>query len=196
MNPEVVITDFDGVVGNSLRTAIEVAKGIVNLFDENEVVEQFDDYRRLIGKHGTLPHREKLREMHRLLMEHHGASIKPFTDVLQMYSALKRKPYVLSSSYIGTIEKVLSDNVSIFEAIYGFEEGPKEVLLNRLKQDLRFIYITDTIVDIARCKSIDVPVIAVTWGYDGKELLQNAKPDFLIDTPMELKNVLRNLNLI
>lgn len=201
MKAQIVVSDFDGVVGNSLPTAINVVREIVGLFDKSETVNSFEDYRRLLGKNtmlkGITPEQtETLRELHRIVMQHKGSEIKLFTDVLRVYSHLKRKPFISSSSYSGTIKKALGKHADAFEAVHGFDSGKKEKVLEQLKNDMDFIYITDSKIDIRRCREVGVPVIAVAWGYDSVETLQNAKPDFMAANCKELKMILKKLNLI
>lgn len=201
MKAQIVVSDFDGVVGNSLPTAINVVREIVGLFDKSEPVNSFEDYRRLLGKNtalkGVTPEQtETLRELHRIVMQHKGNEIKLFSGVLRVYSQLKRKPFISSSSYSGTIRKALGKYADAFEAVHGFDSGKKENVLAQLKSDMDFIYITDSKIDIKRCREVGVPVIAVAWGYDSVETLQNAKPDFFAANCKELKMILKNLNLI
>ncbi|HEX5554272.1 MAG TPA: HAD hydrolase-like protein [Chitinophagaceae bacterium] len=201
MNPKIVVSDFDGVLGNSLPTAINIVREIVRLFDKSESVNSFEDYRRLLGKQTTLrgvspEQTETLRELHRIVMEHRGHEIKLFSGVLRVYSQLKHKPFISSSSYSGTIKKALGEYTDAFEAVHGFDSGKKEDVLAKLKSDMDFIYITDSKVDIKRCRQVGVPVIATGWGYDAVETLQNAEPDFFAADCMELKTILKNLNLI
>lgn len=201
MKAQIVVSDFDGVVGNSLPTAINVVREIVGLFDKSEPVNSFEDYRRLLGKNtvlkGVTPEQtETLRELHRIVMQHKGSDIKLFSGVLRVYSQLKRKPFISSSSYSCTIRKALGKHADAFEAVHGFDSGKKENVLAQLKNDMDFIYITDSKIDIKRCREVGVPVIAVAWGYDSAETLQNAKPDFFATNCKQLKTILKNLNLI
>ncbi len=201
MKAQIVVSDFDGVVGNSLPTAINVVREIVGLFDKSETVNSFEDYRRLLGKNtvlkGVRPEQtETLRELHRIVMQHKGSEIKLFSGVLRVYSLLKIKPFISSSSYSGTIKKALGKYTDAFQAVHGFDSGKKENMLAQLKNDMDFIYITDSKIDIKRCREVGVPVIAVAWGYDSVETLQNAKPDFMAANCKELKMILKKLNLI
>jgi phosphoglycolate phosphatase len=48
------------------------------------------------------------------------------------------------------------------------------------------LYIGDELRDFQACKKLDVPIIAVTWGYDSISLLSNASPDFLVREPRDI----------
>ena len=56
------------------------------------------------------------------------------------------------------------------------------------------LFIGDSDVDINTGKSNNIKTIAVTWGYKDKELLVNEKPDYLIDKPSEIINILKEIN--
>lgn len=201
MKAKIVISDFDGVVGDSLSIALCIIQEIVNLFDKSQSVNSFKDYSRLLGKNTVLggitsKQSESLRELYRLLMQYKGSEIKPFYNVLHVYSQLKLKPLILSSSYSATIKKALGGYAKIFDAVFGFDSGKKENVLVGLKNKMDFIYITDSVLDIVRCRKIGVPVIAVSWGYDTVEMLQHADPDYFVANFTELKKVLKDLNLI
>ena len=201
MKVQIVVSDFDGVVGNSLPTAINVVREIVGLFDKSETVNSFEDYRRLLGKNTVLKgitpgQTETLRELHRIVMQHKGKEIELFTEVLQVYSQLKQKPLISSSSYSSTIRKALGKYADGFESVYGFDSGKKENMLAQLKTEMDFIYITDSKVDIKRCREVGVPVVATGWGYDQVATLKDANPDFFASNCNELKIILQNLNLI
>lgn len=196
-----IVSDFDGVVGNSLPTALQVVRDLVGLFAADEEVNGFQDYRRLIGKNSSIPgvtsaQAEVLREMHRILMLHRAGRIGLFQDVLDVYARLRQKPDISSSSLTATIRAVLGDRTSYFSEIYGFDYAKKEEVLAELWRKGEFIYVTDSTIDIKRCHTIGIPMIAVSWGYDSVELLQSAEPDFFASDCSELMQIFENLNLI
>jgi phosphoglycolate phosphatase-like HAD superfamily hydrolase len=51
-------------------------------------------------------------------------------------------------------------------------------------------YIGDEDRDIIAAKRLGVGVIAVSWGYNYKELLIKEKPDYLIDLPVKILEIL------
>ena len=54
------------------------------------------------------------------------------------------------------------------------------------------VYIGDEIRDINAAKKAKVKVIAVTWGFNSKEVLSEYQPDALVDQPQELIEVINN----
>lgn len=56
------------------------------------------------------------------------------------------------------------------------------------------LYVGDSDVDMITGKSNNIKTIGVTWGYKEKEVLINEKPDYLIDKPSEIINILKEIN--
>lgn len=52
------------------------------------------------------------------------------------------------------------------------------------------VYVGDSEVDLATAKNVGVPCVCVTWGFRDKEVLAKLHPDFLIDQPEELLEIL------
>lgn len=55
------------------------------------------------------------------------------------------------------------------------------------------IYIGDSDVDIETARNAHMKCIAVTWGFRDKAYLQSLCPDFIIDNPSEISDVLGDL---
>jgi phosphoglycolate phosphatase len=51
------------------------------------------------------------------------------------------------------------------------------------------VYIGDTSDDIDACRKVGIKVAAVTWGYNTREVLEQSKPDFLIERVAELSRL-------
>ena len=56
------------------------------------------------------------------------------------------------------------------------------------------LYVGDSDVDMITGKSNNIKTIGVTWGYKEKEILINEKPDYLIDNPVEIINIIKEIN--
>lgn len=200
MNHKIIITDFDGVVSDSLEIALIITQKIVSLFDSSERVDTFFDYYRLLGKKSGLNNvteeeSNTLRELYRIMYRHKLTEIKLFEEVLKIYSDLNHKPLIVSSSYSDVIKAVLGDSQIYFNGIYGYELGHKRDILKRLKTEFECTYVTDTFRDIMICKNLSIPVIATTWGYDSIDKLKEFKPDYIATNYKELDELLQKLDL-
>ena len=52
------------------------------------------------------------------------------------------------------------------------------------------LYIGDSLVDAATAKAANLPFVACTWGFCTKEQLATANPNYMINHPLELINIL------
>lgn len=200
MKKVLVVSDFDGVIGDSLDLCVKNAGRIAHLFDGGAQVSHFEGYRKYLGQKSQLPSiasedAATLRKVHRLLMRRYASDIPLFGEVIRVYKRLVEKPLICSSSYEGTITAALGAEQQVFGNIYGCDQRPKEANLDMLQKQRDFIYVTDTKTDVERCRAIGVPVVATTWGYDSVDVLHASKPDYLVHTPMELQQLFKELNL-
>ncbi len=201
MNAKIIVSDFDGVIGDSLHVALMITRKIVDLFDTTETVNTFSDYYRLLGKKTELKNVTELdsatlRELYRIMHRHNSNKIKLFAEVLEIYSILYKKPLIVSSSYSDAIKIVLGDYQNVFDGIYGFELGHKKDILQKLKDEYEIMYITDTFRDVFICKNLNIPVIATTWGYDPAEKIKAENPNYIVSNFNELNKLLFKLNYL
>jgi len=195
MSSSIVVTDFDGVIGDSLPLALEITRNIVDLFDKTAKINSFADYYRLLGKRSELVNiteteSNALRELYRIMYRHRANEIALFPKVLEVYSCLTEKPLLVTSSYADAVRTALKEDQKCFQAVYGYESGHKKDILLQLKSKYDLIYVTDSSRDVAICKEIGVPVIATCWGYDPIENLKKKEPDYLITDLKELSALL------
>jgi phosphoglycolate phosphatase len=52
------------------------------------------------------------------------------------------------------------------------------------------IYIGDEVRDVLACKAISLEVIAVTWGFETKSILEKSNPNYIVDSVDELSELL------
>lgn len=53
----------------------------------------------------------------------------------------------------------------------------------------KIIYVCDEIRYIEAAEKLEIKIIAVTWGYNNKNALEKENPDFIIDAPEDLENI-------
>lgn len=81
--------------------------------------------------------------------------------------------------FITPTSKIWSKNISLKKTIKKYRLSQKDV-----------IYIGDEIRDITAAKKAGVQSGAVTWGYNSQKALEKYNPDYLINTPQELLQLL------
>ena len=109
-------------------------------------------------------------------------------------SVLTNKPEKISTDILAALRLAMK-----FARIYGGDslphKKPNPVGIVTLMQETgaraeQTIMIGDTSVDIQAAHNAGVGSCGVTWGFK-PETLQAPKPDFVVDTPAELVNILR-----
>ena len=52
------------------------------------------------------------------------------------------------------------------------------------------LYVGDELRDVKASQKANIPIAAVTWGFNSREALAASKPDYLFDTPAEFLSLL------
>ena len=56
------------------------------------------------------------------------------------------------------------------------------------------IYVGDSDVDVLTARNSGLPCIGVTWGYREKELLESKGADYIVNDPLEILDLIKELN--
>lgn len=198
-----IIFDFDGTLADSLPLVIDIAQDMLGITINKADIEQYRNLTALqVLKIAKIP----LWRLPSLLVKGRAIMAKR-TDEIQIFEGLDviikdlatedRKLYVLSSNGAGIITRFLIDNGirSYFSAVYGnvglFSKAQaiKKVMKREGFNVEDTIYVGDEVRDIEAAKKVGLPIISVTWGYNGKKILKQYKPDYLVDTPAKIDEI-------
>ncbi|AFZ53723.1 HAD-IA family hydrolase [Cyanobacterium aponinum] len=205
---KVLIFDFDGTIADSRITLVKIANELADEFGYDPVTES--DIVRLSNLsskdviiQSPIPAYKipfLLRRVKRQLNEH-IAYLQPFEGMKEALSNLKKK-----GCYLGIITSNLGANVSLFlrknsldnyfDFVYSANTlfGKNKVInkaidKHRLLKD-EVIYIGDETRDIEAAKKSNIKVAAVTWGFNSASVLKKYNPDFILDKPQELLDII------
>lgn len=207
-----IIFDFDSTLAESLpqvkKIFIEIAKELnFNQFSENvmekiirkEVKETLKELKIPIFK---LPKIEKLfRQKMKIVIK----KIKPFPNIKEMLSKLKKEGYSLGILSSNSQENVLwflkkyqfdsyFDFIDGGSGFFGKARKIKKLLnKNKFKRD-QVVYIGDETRDIVAAQKNKIKIASVTWGVNPREVLAKHKPNWLADKPEELFKILSQLD--
>lgn len=87
----------------------------------------------------------------------------------------------------------------VFNCAVGEKEGVKRkpapdtvfAVMNELNVNkCDVVYIGDSEVDIETSKNADVPCISVTWGFRDKEVLEKLCPEYIVDSPEKILDII------
>lgn len=127
------------------------------------------------------------------------ASLKVKSGVLELLRELHMKKVNISIISSNDVEIIKSffhnnkidffDNVESSNNLFGKHHTIKNhIRKHSLKKENTF-YVGDEVRDIVSCKKAKIKVIAVTWGYDSEDLLKKENPDFIINKPSQILDI-------
>jgi len=199
MNKQIIF-DFDG----TLIDTFDVIKNIViNEYGEYDIDFELFKHKGAKGllKKANIP-RWKLPGMILNVTSklRKSENIKLFPGIVDLLYSLKSNykiGIVSSNSKDIIIDTLKKDNIeNLFEFVYSESSlfGKHLVLKKMCKKHninpLDVIYVGDEDRDIIAAKKAGIKNIAVTWGFNSKEKLSRENPDYLVDSPMQILEVL------
>jgi phosphoglycolate phosphatase len=125
-----------------------------------------------------------------------------YPDIKQTLFSLKKNYQlgILSSNELSNIERFFTDKNLSLSSIFSFWRCEKELFgkdraLKALMKEqeidsTQILYFGDQVRDIEACQRVDVQVAAVSWGFVSEELLASAKPNYLLNQPSEIMDLL------
>lgn len=195
-----IVFDFDGTLANTFDLIKTIA---IDEYSEYDVdLELFKNE----GAKGMLKKLDIPRwKLPRMILNvttklRNSKDIKLFPGIVDLLHTLKKdyKIGILSSNSKEIINDTLKEyNIeNLFEFVYSESSlFGKHVVLKRMcsKQNidpLEVVYVGDEDRDIIAAKKVKIKIIAVTWGFNSKAKLSKEKPDYLVDLPMQIIEVI------
>ena len=206
-----VVFDFDGTIADTLSLAIKcltilsTERGDSRL-SQAKTIKAFREMRLPDFIHGYLG--LKLYQLPRYVIRakrifnEHASEVTIFADMHKLLKSLAKnyELAIVTSNARNTVTSALEhagitciSNIQTDSSIFGKHNVIKRFLKSRNLTADQIVYIGDEVRDIEACKKIDVPVIAVTWGFNTKDILSEAKPDFLADSCEEVGRIIKKL---
>ncbi len=212
MDFEAIIFDLDGTLVDTAPDVWRSANHTLRLMGLREItLEQAqrsigpgpDNFARIVLPQGQL---DRFDEFISLFRQHYADhcldNTQPFPGVIQLLQQLDfiRKAVASNKPRVYT-EKILDQLglMPFFDTVVGPEDvqrvkpEPDMLLLaaQRLEaRPARTLMVGDTDNDILAARRAGMPTCAVTYGYSPKTVLLALRPDYLIDSPLDLLEVL------
>ncbi len=203
-----IIFDFDGTLADSLPLVIEIAEellGPLNL-SESEKMRLRNMPMRAVLKESGIPYSKILRLVvkGRTMIKQRMDELKIIPGLGKEIKAIKKEGYmlyVLSSNSESNIRSFLkrnelsdcfSDvqgNIGLFSKTSALKKFLKVKQID--KSDC--LYVGDEVRDIDASKKLGIPIISVTWGFNGEQILKASVPDALVKTPSELIKAIKSV---
>ena len=151
--------------------------------------------------------------------EHNCDFTRPYDGIPELLEALKQKGdeamrrkgerwflAVASNKYQAATEKIVAQLFpGVFDLVLGEREGVERKPDPQIVYDIleakgerleakgeEILYIGDSLVDAETARAAGATLVLCTWGFGTREQMEGAKPDYLVDHPLE---VLESLEL-
>lgn len=139
--------------------------------------------------------------------KHNDILTKPYNDILTLLSKLKEMNIVIAvasnkfQSAVSNLNKTKFNN--LFDIAIGesdtmpLKPNPKMLieatkLLNLETNNV--LYVGDTEVDFLTAKNANIKSVGVTWGFRTIEQVKNENPNYIINNPLELIDIIKSVN--
>ena len=206
-----IIFDFDGTIADTLELGMEVFNRIApeynclpigpkerELFRTTKPQELLEAYGISRLKLLTLTLRMR-KEMKR-----HVPDMTLFTGMEAALREISKAGYrtgILTSNSVVNVSKFLEINKlsGLVDFIYsgrsflGKEKVIRKVLIHEQIPAGRVVYVGDETRDIEASRDAGIPVIAVSWGLNRRDLLASLSPDQIADKPEDLLPCVRQV---
>lgn len=204
-----LIFDFDGTLADTLAINHQILNRLAKVFRFRQT--DTDELKRLKG----LPIRQIMQAMEitpfkaPFVMAAGKYQLGKYIDDIQMPKGLVeclqqwQQDYrlgVVSTNSTSNIERfLLKTNAPRFDFIYanarlhGKAKSIERAMKAQGLEKADCIYIGDEIRDIDAARDVGIKCISVTWGYNNKTALENAKPDWMADNVGQLAKCIDNL---
>jgi phosphoglycolate phosphatase-like HAD superfamily hydrolase len=206
-----IIFDFDGTIADTFDLALEIYNRIAPEYncrpagpDDNELLRTKKP-QELLKIYGV----SRLKLLALLLrvrkeLSRHIPDIKLVPGMDAALREIRKAGYrmgILTSNSTANVRMFLDiNNLSdLFDFVYSGKSlmGKEKVIRRSLTHENlsadRVIYVGDETRDIEASKEAGIPVIAVSWGLNRRDVLASLSPDQIADSPKELPGLLHQI---
>ncbi len=201
-----VIMDFDGTIVDSRSIFVSCTNELSKTFGYRKIehsskLREKSTREVLIDVLGLQPEQvplwvEKFKE----LLNHTMRSAIMVKGMKEVLSALQKDyrlgivtsnteetvKYILGRDGIGQVDFILADAPALEK-----DRAIKGALAQYALSPEETVYVGDDVGDIEACRKVGIKIIAISWGFNSKEMLEKKKPDYLVETPMQLLSTLK-----
>ena len=213
MTAKVILFDFDGTIADTYQVIANITNQLSTEFgykalDEEELLLIKNLSSREIVKRSEISIFKLPFLVRRIRTElkKEIAELNAISDMVRVLLRLKSTGYIL-----GIVTSNTRENVDIFlnkhglnsifsfiysgTAIFGKHRVLKQVVREHRLKKSDVIYVGDETRDVRSARKSGIAIIAVSWGFNSAEILQEHKPNYLVDRPQELLEAIADWQL-
>ncbi len=196
-----IVFDFDGTVADTFETIKEIVKS-----EFKDISDEDFESLRYQGISGMLKKKNiHIWELPKIVLRvtskmKNKEDVKLFPDVLETLRVLSKSyklGIVSSNSKENIIQNLkkhdvhnLFDFVNSNSSIFGKQRVLKKMCAEYQINPSEVIYVGDEDRDIVAAKKIKIKNIAVTWGYNSEKKLKETNPDYIVNSPKEIIEII------
>lgn len=202
----VIIFDFDGTIADSFETVYTIATRLSREFgyppEPLSIAQLKDLSSREIVQLVNVPRYRLpfiLRRLRRELNQQIN-TLEPIVGIPETLQQLHQQGYrlgiVTSNSKANVVTFLVTHQLDqVFDfvesglTLFGKGKILRRVISHLPRSTTSAIYVGDETRDIEAARSIGIPIVAVTWGYNSAVALSAYQPDYLIEAPAQLLEV-------
>ena len=203
--PPLLMFDFDGVICNSLEAVLpEIGMifseiGFNGIKTREELISLLDGnvFLRLTAAGFPMKKLKWLGTRFKVHQEKVYQRIDPFPGIVEVVNSLSASfpVYIITGNRVGTVAQFCARHgiIGVREIIGSDVERSKVKSIRKIRKQHRDrspYYIGDTLGDMREAHRARVKRIGAAWGWHGRERLSIGKPEFIVETPEDLKELL------
>lgn len=204
-----LLFDFDGTLADSIGLGMQIANQLAPQFGIKPLSkEDFDKLRNLsipkALKTLKIPFYKVPKAISLALLEyrHLVHELHPFPgihDMLEELRGMDCRMALLSSNTKENVTHFLEQHdLNFFDWVEGtsgilkkHSSIRKQLKKHNLKPE-NVIYVGDEVRDVIAAHKCGLKIISVSWGFHTVELLSSQNPDYLVETPQQIVQIVRD----
>lgn len=210
---DTIVFDLDGTLLDTLYDLYLCTNDILRQFDCKE--RTFEEIRQFVGNgikkliERALPETKKdlLEEAYQQFISHYDIHksdhTKPYKEIDLLLEELNKRNFkmaIVSNKVDHAVKELCTP---LFGKYIHVMLGETEKILKKPAPDMVYealkqlnskventLFVGDSETDVLTANNAHIKVCGVEWGFRGKEILQQLKIDYLIQTPLQLLDIL------
>ena len=203
-----IIFDFDGTIADTLDSVVRIVNDHAEHFGYKKVTKEDIPYlqgkkpREILSYLGISIFKLPLwiKKIHSEINKE-ISNMESTVNISPLLSELNNNEHfhlgILTSNTQENVKKFLDKNGLDFfdfirtgKSVFGKSHMINKIIKQRHVNKNEAFYVCDEVRDIEAARKSGIRSIAVTWGYNTKGALMKENPDFLVDSPDELRNII------
>lgn len=203
-----VIFDFDGTLANTIDLVARLYNEHAESFGALHIdMAEFPELRKLGYKKAMKKKKIRWTAIPRMAllisreMKQHMDEVKPYDGIVESLRSMQESGVaigVLTSNNAALVKDFFAqhnfpqfDFVLSEKTLWGKEKALKKIMKRYGLMRERVVYVGDEPRDINASRKAKITSIGVTWGAGGKESIDLAPPDYIVNTAEELSKTVQ-----